>query len=98
MAKVKSKDLARAADQAIIDRAEYLTVIRFIGRSPGRIVGTLRRETLRERLEFHSDTLGGPAAALAAARAAKAAIGTDEHGRPAVIYAVGAGGVTVHVE
>lgn len=98
MAKIRSKDLARAADQRIIEAAEYFTLIRFIGRTPSTDGGVIERASLRERTEFHSATLGGPALALEAARVAKSAMGRDDQGRPGIIYAVGAGGITVHVE
>jgi hypothetical protein len=83
-------------DEEAIARAPLFTVCRFLGRDAAD--GPVPRSPLWDRREFPSADYGSPAAALAAAKAAKAAIGRDQYGRAAIVYAVTNLGATIHVE
>lgn len=88
MKKKRSKDLAAEADAALIAKAEYFTVVRFVGRDP-RDPGPILRSKIWDRTECPT---------LEAARALRDALGVDSAGRRGVIYAVAPGNLTVHVE
>lgn len=96
MATPRSKDLAKAADDAVIAQAVMFTVVRFIGRT-GPVTGPLKRSDLWDRFEFPVSDDVNRDAALAAARSKRDELGNDDHGRVPQIYAVGPGNVTVHV-
>lgn len=73
----RPKDIAQAADDAIIARAALFVVNWFLGR-PDKVVGRLSRSEMWRREEFPT---------LAAARAARNAVPPDAQGRRGMIYA-----------
>lgn len=89
----RSQQLLLDRDAKAIAEAEYFTLIHVHGRTNGRT----ELESVRERVEFRSADHGGPAGALAAARAAKTKRGRDQFGHEPLIYAVTPSGMTVHV-
>lgn len=88
MRRLRPKDLAKAADDALIAASRRFTVNWFVGRAADD-GGRVSRASLWDREEFTS---------LEDARAAVGARGCDEHGRKGIVYAITLTGQTIHVE
>jgi len=91
----RSRDLARAADDAAFARSDVFTTVRFVGRS-GYDHGPVSPGSIWDRREFSAASHGSREAALAAALADRA-LGTTD-GRGVFLYCVTPTGMTVHLE